>query len=654
MKKEYHDLIRKINEADYKYYVLDDPLISDNEYDTLMYRLIQLEKEYPNLIDSNSPTKRIGSKRQDKFEKVNHIVPMMSLDDAFSNEDLLDFDRRISKVLDNYTYYAELKIDGLSVSLDYKDGYLINASTRGNGLVGEKILEQVKTIKNIPLKLNELVDITVRGEIFMHKKTLEVINRKREENNFEPLINTRNAAAGSVRQLDPKITKRRNLDVFIYQGINDKNHLHSETLDYLKTLGFNINQKSKHCNNINEVIKYIEDINLIRKDLSYEIDGVVIKVNNYHDQEILGSTARSPRWAIAYKFPAEEVYTKLNDIIFTVGRTGKIIPNAVLEPVLVDGSIVKRATLHNEDYINKLNLLINDTVLLRKAGDIIPEVVKPIKNKRTGNEVKFKMITNCPKCNSVLRKIEESVDYFCVNDECPSRIIESIIHYVSIDRMYVESLGDEIVETLYNLGFLTNILDLYKLKDKYDELINIDGLGEKSINKILDNIEKTKTYSLEQLLFALGIKGVGQKTSLLLAMHFNNIDSLIKASVEDLTNIKDIGNVLANNVVNYFKENMDLINELKSVGINMLYLGEELKDHDFFTNKNFVITGSFLNFKRSDITQYINNHKGHVLNTVSKNTDYLILGENPGSKYELAKELKIEIIKEEELKNLIN
>ncbi len=653
IEEEINLLIKKINDADYKYYVLDNPDISDNEYDTLLYRLKELENKYPKLLDPNSPTQRVGGEKQSSFTKVNHTTPMLSLDDAFNYDDLISFDNRVSKVLNNYEYYVELKIDGLSVSLTYENGVLKSGATRGNGLIGEDVTNNIKTIKNIPLKLKNDISLTVRGEIFMHKNTLKVINERRVSDNLEPLVNVRNAASGSVRQLDPKITSQRNLDIFIYQIIESNFKTHSESLNYLKNLNFNINEYSKKRKNINEVINYIEKINILRKTLPYEIDGIVIKIDDFHQREILGTTARSPRWAIAYKFPAEEVYTKLLDVIYTVGRTGLITPNAVLEPVLVDSSIVSRATLHNEDYIKKLNLLIYDTVLLRKAGDIIPEVVKPIKEKRTGKEKEIKMIINCPICETKLIKKEGLVDHYCPNELCPARIIESIIHYVSIDRMYVEGLGEEIIETLFNYGYLTNILDLYTLKNYYEELIKLDGFGEKSVTKILTNIEESKTNSLEQLLFALGIPGIGKKTAQVLAEHFHTLDNLINTTKDELLNIFDIGEILADNIIKYFKENIDMVNQLINFGVNTNYLGEAKIEHDLFTNKRFVITGTFENYKREELTKYIELHKGNVSNSVSKNTDYVIVGDSPGSKYDKAIELNINILTETDLNNLI-
>ena len=655
IKNKIKDLIKKIDEANINYYVHDNPTITDQEYDNLMYNLIKLEEDNPELIDPNSPTKRVGSLKLDQFEKIEHEKEMLSLQDAFNDEDLILFDERIKKILNNYEYVVEYKIDGLSISINYENGELKSAATRGDGVVGEDVTENVKTIRSIPLKLKDDINLTVRGEIFMHKNTLNILNKERINNNETPLQNVRNAAAGSIRQLDSKITAKRNLDSFVYQLLNVEDYnikTQSEAFNLLKEYGFNVNKENKVFKNIKDVIKYKEEVNEVRDNLSYEIDGLVIKINNFHDQEEVGYTARYPKWAIAYKFPAKEVLTKLEDIIFTVGRTGLITPNAVLSPTLIDGSTVSRATLHNEDYIRARDLKIGDIVMLRKAGDIIPEVVEAKKERRDGSEKEFVMIENCPICNTKLVKPEGKVDHYCPNKECPARKVESLIHFASKEGMNIDGLGIEIIEDFYNFGYLTNFEDFYKLKDHKEKLKELEGFGEKSINKILDNIEKSKNNNLDRLLFSLGINGIGKKKAKELSYYFKNIDNLINASVEDINNIDEFGKILSLNIYNYFNDNIEIINSLKKYNVNMKDLSIK-KEHEFFTNKTFVITGTFDNYTRDELTELIEEYGGRVLSSVSKNLDYLLLGDDPGSKYTKAKELNITIIKEEKIKELI-
>ncbi len=650
------ELTQKINEANINYYIYDNPTITDQEYDDLMRNLIQLEKKYPELINPNSPTQRVGSDKLEKFEKVTHLIPMLSLPDAFNEEELISFDEKIKKVVPNPEYVCELKIDGLSVSLHYENGNLITAATRGNGIEGENITENVKTIRNIPLKLKKDINIEVRGEIYMNKKTLEKINESRSKRGEALLQNVRNAAAGSVRQLDSKITAKRNLDNFIYHLPNPKDYnltKHNEALDLMLSLGFKINLENKIAKNIDEVIEYIHNIAQLRDNLPYEIDGIVIKLNDLENQDKLGFTSRHPRWAIAYKFPAKEVLTKLEDIIFTVGRTGVITPNAVLSPTLIMGSTVKRATLHNEDYIIEKDLKIGDIVSIRKAGDVIPEVIEAKKERRTGLEKDFTMIENCPICLEKLIKFPEKVDHFCPNNECPARSIEGLIHYASKDAMNIEGMGIEVIEEFYNLGFLTKIEDFYNLQQHKETIKEVDGYGEKSISKILDNITKSKNNSLERLLIALGIPGIGKKKANVLAQHFGSIDSLMKAEFENLNNIPDFGEILSQNVINYFNQKQELIKNLKNMGINMVYLGKSKKYHEMITNKKFVITGSIEGYSRDNIKKFIESYNGQVIDTVSKNIDYLILGKEPGSKYDKALSLNIKIINEKEIINLI-
>ncbi len=645
IKKRVEELTKILNDANYNYYVKDEPTITDQEYDKYMRELEDIELEYPKYASKNSPTKRVGGEVIEKFLKVVRDKPMLSISDVFSEDEVRDF---IKKVEDEVTpeYVCEQKIDGLGVSLIYEAGKLVRGVTRGDGLVGEDITHNVRTIKSIPLELTKPINIEVRGEIFMHKSTLEKLNKKREEEGKPKLQNVRNAAAGSIRQLDSKVAAERELDNFVYYLPNPSDFgikTHLEALQFMGDLGFKINPHNKLVKNIDEIIAYIEKEGNTRKSLSYEIDGIVIKVNDVSLQEKLGNTAKYPRWAVAYKFPAEEVLTKLTDIIFTVGRTGRITPNAVLEPVIVMGSTIRRATLHNEDYVNMKGLKIGDIVSIRKAGDVIPEVVEPKLERRNGSEREFRMISECPMCHEKIVKKDGNVDYYCVNPNCPRRNIESIIHYVSRDALNIEGLGDEIVEELYNLGFVKNITDLYNLSDKKKQIMEFDGYGEKSLNKIIDNIEASKSSSLERLLFGLGIKEIGSKTAKILASNFGTMDSLMSASMEELESIRDIGHVTALSVYEYLRANKELIEKLKSLGINMNYLGKNMGLNDFISGKKFVITGTIEGYGRKEIKKIIESYNGNVSESVSKNTDIVIVGSNPGSKYQDALKLNIMI-----------
>ncbi len=659
VEKRIDELVKIINEADYNYHTLDNPTITDQEYDKYLRELFDLESEHPELIRSDSPTQHAGGKIIEGFEKVEHKIPMMSLSDVFSESELIAFDERIKKEGINPKYMCELKIDGLSVSLLYEKGILIRAATRGDGTIGEDITHNVKTIKAIPLKLKEDVDIEVRGEIFMNKKTLEEINKERIASNQAPLQNCRNAAAGSVRQLDSKIAAKRKLDNFIYHLPNPLDygiHTHSEAIEYMKNLGFKTNPNNRLVDNINDVLLFIEEKGSKRSTLPYDIDGIVIKVNNIDDQQKLGFTAKYPKWATAYKFPAEEVLTKLTDIIFTVGRTGQITPNAVLEPVIVAGSTVKRATLHNEDNVIAKDLKIGDIVSIRKAGDVIPEVIEAKKERRTGLEKDFKMIDKCPMCGEKITKKEGQVDYFCTNNECPARKIESLIHFSSRDAMNIDGLGERIVEDFFNFGFISKISDIYKLENHRKDLITLEGYGNKSVEKLLDAIDNSKENSLEKLLFGLGIPHVGAKTSKILASNFKTLDNLINASSDDLVSINDIGDIIAESIKKYFNnsENMEEIERLKKIGINTTYLGQEVIYNDNFKDKTFVLTGSLKTLTRDKAKEIIESNGGKTSSSVSKKTSVVIVGEDPGSKYQKAKELGIDVWSEEEFLNIIN
>lgn len=655
MKERMEELIEIINEADYNYHTLDNPTITDQEYDKYLRELFEIEEAHPDWVREDSPTQHAGGKIIEGFNKVTHKIPMMSLSDVFSESEVIAFDERIKKEGITPEYMCELKIDGLSVSLLYEDGKLVRAATRGDGTTGEDITHNAKTIKVIPLKLKEKVNIEVRGEIFMNKETLVKLNEERKKHNQPLLQNCRNAAAGSIRQLDSKVAASRKLDNFIYHLPNplDYNlHTHAEAIEYMTRLGFKTNPNNRLVKNISEVIEYIEEKAKQRPTLPYDIDGIVIKVNSIEQQQKLGYTAKYPKWATAYKFPAEEVLTKLTDIIFTVGRTGQITPNAVLEPVIVAGSTISRATLHNEDYVKEKDLKIGDIVSIRKAGDVIPEVVEVKKERRTGKEKDFEMITTCPMCNTNLVKKEGQVDYYCPNKKCPARSIESLIHFASRDAMNIDGLGDRIMEDFYNFHFIGTIADIYSLKNHEQDLTRLEGYGDKSVTNLLNAIEDSKKNSLERLLFGLGIPHVGAKTAKILAKRYKELDSLMAASEEELTTIPDIGGIIAKSVVEYFNDNhhRSIVEELKEIGLNTKYLGQEVEENSEFNGKTFVLTGSLQLFTREEAEEKIEQLGGKASSSVSKKTSAVIVGANPGSKYEKAKELGIPIWTEEEFK----
>lgn len=657
IKKHINELIEKINQASYEYYSLDNPSISDQEYDDYYSELLRLEAKYPALKQDDSPTNRVGGEAISKFEKVSHQTPMLSFDDIFNEEEILAFDERIRKTIDNPTYTVEPKMDGLSGSLIYKNGILVRAATRGDGIVGEDITLNVKTIKSVPLKLTRDIDIEVRGEIYMSKDAFAKANQDKRNNNEKEFANPRNAAAGSVRQLDSKITAKRSLDFMAYFIPNPEDYAiktQSESLQFLKDLGFKTNcELNTLACNIKDVINDVEKLAQKRDSLPFEIDGVVIKVDSLIDEIKLGVTSRVPRWGIAYKFPAQEVLTTLKEIKFTVGRTGKITPNAIVSPVHVAGSLVSKATLHNADYCFEKDVRINDIISLRKAGDVIPEVVEVKKERRTDESIPFVMIDKCPICHHVL--IKQDANHFCPNLQCPARHIEGLIHFVSRKAMNIEGLGDRIIEDFYNMGYLKTVADFYQLYKVKDELMSLEGFGEKSINNILNAIETSKNNSLERLLFALGIRHVGIKTAKILATHFLTIDKLMAASFEELSSIRDIGDIIAQSIIDYFQDeqNQKLLLELKYYKVNMNYLGSIVNDSDF-QDRTFVLTGSLTNLTRDEVREMIENLGGNVTGSVSKKTDIVIVGENPGSKYDKALSLGINIWTEEDLLKKIN
>ncbi|RXJ02396.1 NAD-dependent DNA ligase LigA [Anaerobacillus alkaliphilus] len=654
------ELREKLEEYGYHYYVLDKPIVSDAEYDQAMNGLIQIENEYPDLITEDSPSVRIGGEPLPHFEKVQHEIPMLSLGNAFNEQDLRDFDRRVTEGFGGaVTYACELKIDGLAVSLKYEKGRFVLGATRGDGTTGENITNNLKTVRSIPMRLKEAVDLEVRGEAFMPKKSFEKLNEAKREAGEEPFANPRNAAAGSLRQLDPKIAAKRNLDIFLYSlaQIKDKElSSHTEALEYMSQLGLKTNKEARHCKNIDEVIEYVDSWLDKRPHLPYEIDGIVIKVDSLEAQKKLGFTAKSPRWAIAYKFPAEEVVTTLEGIELSVGRTGVVTPTALLTPVQVAGTTVKRASLHNEDLIRQKDLKIGDKVVIKKAGDIIPEVVNVLEELRTGEEVEFHMPTHCPACESELVRLEEEVALRCINPKCPAQIREGLIHFVSRNAMNIDGLGERVITQLFEHELIQDVADIYKLQR--DELLNLERMGEKSVDNLLQAIETSKGNSLEKLLFGLGIRFVGAKAAKTLAQHFENIDGLHEASEEELVAINEIGIKMAESIVRYFNtpEVGELISELKSLGVNTEYKGPkiEVSGNSIFLNKIIVLTGKLEILSREEAKEKIEALGGKVTGSVSAKTDLLIAGEKAGSKLTKAESLGIDIWNEERLVEELN
>lgn len=656
MKERIDELVKILNEANYNYHVLDNPTITDQEFDKLLRELFILEEKYPELVRDDSPTHRVGGTILDEFQKVTHQIPMMSLGNVFNEDEIRAFDSRIRKEGINPSYVCELKIDGLSVSLHYEKGKLITAATRGDGTVGEDITNNVKTIKTVPLTLKQEIDIEVRGEIYMSKATLKKLNEEREKKGQPLLQNCRNAAAGSIRQLDSKVAASRKLDCWIYHLPNPEDYgikTHFQALEFMKSLGFKTNPNNLLVTDVEGILDFISYKGKERQDLPYDIDGVVIKVNNLDEQKKLGFTAHHPKWATAYKFPAEEVLTKLKDIIFTVGRTGQITPNAVLEPVIVAGSTISRATLHNEDYVKAKDLKIGDIVSIHKAGDVIPEVGEVKLDRRDGTERNFEMIRNCPMCGNFIYKKEGQVDYFCLNPQCPARNIEGLCHFVSRKAMNIDGLGDRIIEDFYNMKYIKETPDIYKLNRYRDELTELEGYGNKSIDNLLTAIENSKHNSLERLLFGLGVPNVGEKTSKVLAMRYETLDNLMNASFEELNSIPDIGEIIAKSIIDFFQEekNQRIISELKEIGINMSYTGPKIERNENFYQKTFVITGTLTKYTRDEVEEKIELLGGKTSSSVSKKTTAVIVGENPGSKYDKALKLNIPIWNEEELES---
>lgn len=656
-KKRYEELINILDQYSYDYYVIDNPTVEDAEYDQKMQELLKIEEAHPEWVTPESPSKRVGGEVLEGFKKVEHDTPMLSLANAFNRDDLADFDRRIrDKVGDDISYMCELKIDGLAVSLQYENGKYKQGATRGDGTVGEDITANLRTIRSIPMKLKKAYSIEVRGEAFMPKRSFQKLNEIREEEGQMLFANPRNAAAGSLRQLDTKIAASRNLDIFLY-AVADFGEMgvetHSAGLDMLETLGLKVNKERRLCSNLEEVYAYIDEWTEKRAGLAYDIDGIVLKLNNLEQQRQMGTTVKSPRWSIAYKFPAEEVPTKLLDIELNVGRTGVITPTAVLEPVRVAGTTVSRASLHNEDLVTEKDIRIGDTVLIKKAGDIIPEVIKSITEERNGSEKPFHMPKNCPTCDSELVRLEEEVALRCINPKCPAQIKEGLIHFVSRNAMNIDGLGEKVIIQLFSMHLIKDVADLFFLSK--EKLLELERMGEKSVTNLLASIEASKQNSLEKLLFGLGIRHVGAKAAKSLAVHFETMDNLKIADKETLTSINDIGEKMADSIVTYFanEEVHDLLEELKRAGVNMTYTGPKLENMSeeelVFAGKTVVLTGKLEKLTRNDAKALIESLGGNVSGSVSKKTDVVVAGSDAGSKLAKAEELAIPIWSEEDL-----
>jgi DNA ligase (NAD+) len=656
IKQRMTELIQIINQANEDYHTKDQPKISDQAYDQYLKELIMLEEKYPENKQVDSPTQKIGGAVLEGFQKVTHRIPMMSLSNVFNFDELRQFDERIKKVVDNYSFATELKIDGLAVSLVYENGLFVRAATRGNGVVGEDVTDNVKTIKSLPIRLTQPIDIEVRGEIFMPHKSFKQLNEQRLANDEALFANPRNAAAGTIRQLDSKVVSKRNLDIFVYMIVEASRYVSSQTeaLSFLKTLGFKVNPNYTHVNTIEKLISQIGKYDEVRKMLPYETDGVVIKVNEFDLYDRIGFTSKFPKWATAYKFQAEQVETVLKDITFQIGRTGVVTPVAELEPVSISGSTVARATLHNEDYILAKDIRVGDSVIVHKAGEIIPEVLNVVLEKRVKQQP-FEMIHNCPVCGApVVRKLGEA-DHYCSNPDCPGKNINSLIHFSSRVAMDIDTLGEKVVETLHDLGYLNRIPDIYLLHNYQNELKDLPGFADKKVEKLIQAIEDSKKQSFDKLLFGLGIKHVGAKVAKTLIKHYPTIEDLMDAKIEDLMNIHEIGEQIAVSITDYFAnpKHQEMIDELKELGLNMTYEKEETIKH-IFNNKTIVLTGKLSIFTRDQAADLIEKLGGKVSSSVSAKTDFVVAGEDAGSKLKKAKELNVKVIDEEEFKVMID
>ena len=651
IKEEIFKLVALLNKYSYDYYVEDNPQISDTEYDTLYKQLEKLEQEYPEFILDNSPTQRVGDRVLDEFEKVIHKVPMLSLSNTFSIEDLRDFDSRISKLSSDNSieYICELKIDGLAISINYENGKLVGAATRGDGTVGENVTENIKTIFSIPKTLKTKKSFEVRGEVYLPKKSFELLNKEREENNEVLFANPRNAAAGSLRQLDSKITAKRRLSAFIYSVVGDENiNSQKMALTVAADLGLPVNPNFKLCKTIDEVVDYIMYWEEHKQDLPYEIDGIVIKVNSYSLQEEIGSTQKSPRWATAYKFPEEELATKLLDIELSVGRTGIITPVAVLNPINISGSTVSKASLHNKDIIDDLDIHIGDMVVVKKAGEIIPKVVRVVEELRLANSEKYVMPNICPSCESKTFTKEGDPFTRCLNSDCPEQNIRKIIHFASREALNIEGLGDKVVATLYEKGIIKHTIDLFSL-DR-NKLVELERMGDKSVDNLLNAIENSKQSSLDKVIFALGILNVGKKAGKILAEYYKNLTNFSKATVDELLELPDIGLITAESIVDYLSNdnNLRFINELIEIGMNPQYEIQNKNTDNIFSEKTIVLTGKLVELTRNEAKEYLERFGAKVTGSVTSKTDYVIAGEKAGSKLAKAEQLGIQVLSEDE------
>ena len=652
--KRRDELTANLDKWNYEYYVLDNPSVSDAEFDRCMNELILIEKEFPDIKLKNSPTERVGGYVASQFEKVPHKRLMLSLGNVYNEDEVRDFDRKVREVLGNpvVKYMGEVKIDGLGMSLIYDNGELQRCLTRGDGVTGEDVTMNVKTIRSIPLRVKEKRPFEVRGEVFMPKASLERLNKQRAEKGEPLLANARNAAAGSIRQLDSSVAASRGLDAFWYYLVNARElgiNSHAEALDYLDELGFKTNHERRVLYGPEEMLSYIKEYTAKRESLGYDIDGLVFKVDDIAAYEKIGYTAKTPKWATAYKFPPLEVSTKLLDIVLTVGRTGRITPNAILSPVRVAGSLVQRATLNNEDFIKEKGLMIGDIVTLRKAADVIPEVVKPLIDRRTGEEKPFVMSEVCPVCGKPLSKVQGL--HYCLNRDCPSRKIEGMIHFASRDAMDIDGMGDSVVEEFFAEGFLHDIPDIFSLYQHASEIKSLDGWSDKSISSLLDAIEGCKKQSLERLLYGLGIKEVGLKTAKTLCKRYKSLDDYFALTEDELQKIPDIGPVAAKSITSYFQSDYarNLIEELRKAGVNFLYTGaDEVDVNNYFYGKTVVLTGALVHYKRNELTEILEGIGAKVAGSVSKKTDVVIAGADAGSKLVKANELGIKVIDEEE------
>ena len=651
IKEEIFKLVALLNKYSYDYYVEDNPQISDTEYDTLYKQLEKLEQEYPEFILDNSPTQRVGDRVLDEFEKVIHKVPMLSLSNTFSIEDLRDFDSRISKLSsdDSIEYICELKIDGLAISINYENGKLVSAATRGDGMVGENVTENIKTIFSIPKTLKTKKSFEVRGEVYLPKKSFELLNKEREDNNEVLFANPRNAAAGSLRQLDSKITAKRRLSAFIYSVVGDENiNSQKMALTVAADLGLPVNPNFELCKTIDEVVDYIMYWEEHKQDLPYEIDGIVIKVNSYSLQKEIGSTQKSPRWATAYKFPEEELATKLLDIELSVGRTGIITPVAVLEPISISGSTVSKASLHNKDIIDDLDIHIGDMVVVKKAGEIIPKVVRVVEELRLDNSEKYVMPNICPSCQSKTFTKEGDPFTRCLNPDCPEQNIRKIIHFASREALNIEGLGDKVVATLYEKGIIKHTIDLFSL-DR-NKLVELERMGDKSVDNLLNAIENSKQSSLDKVIFALGILNVGKKAGKILAEYYKNLTNFSKATVDELLELPDIGLITAESIVDYLSNdnNLRFINELIEIGMNSQYEIQDRNTDNIFSGKTIVLTGKLVELTRNEAKEYLERFGAKVTGSVTSKTDYVIAGEKAGSKLAKAEQLGIQVLGEDE------